>query len=98
MVDLKLVPKPEGFELRDKRSDKSGQGCDWEVQDALYNVSQEIAKADVNCDAVLIIYRKQFENGSRLTCTRFSGKTDAAADLLLNGMAKMLGWRPRDYD
>lgn len=98
MVDLKLVPKPEGFELRNKRSDKSGSGKDWEPQDALYDVSQEIAKADVDCDAVLVLYRKRFENGSRLTCTRFSGQNDAAADLLLNGMAKIMGWRPKDYD
>lgn len=98
MSDLKLVPKPEGFELRDKRSDKSGMGCDWAPQDALYAVSQEMLKPDVNCDAVLIIYRQKFPNGSKLTCTKFSGESDAAADLLLNGMAKMMGWRPRSFD
>lgn len=97
-VKLRLVPQPEGFELRDKRSNKSGMGCDWTVQDALFDASQEIAKPDVDCDAVLVIYRKRLPNGSTLTCTRFSGKTDAIGNLLLNGMAKMMGWRPRDTD
>lgn len=97
-MTLKLVPKPEGFELRDRRSDKTGMGCDWGPQDALFDVSQEIAKPDVDCDALLVIYRKRFPNGSTLTCTRFSGQSDAAANLLLNGIAKMMGWRPRDQD
>lgn len=96
--DLKLVPKPEGFELRDKRSDKSGMGCDWEVQDALYATSQEVAKPDSNVDAVLIIYRKRFAHGGTLTCTRFAGPADSCASMLLNGMAKLMGWRPKDYD
>lgn len=95
---MKLVPKPEGFEWRDRRSDKSGMGKDWEPQDALYDVSQEIAKPDIDCDAVLVIYRKRFENGSILTCTRFSGPNDSAASLLLNGMAKIMGWRPKHED
>lgn len=98
MTELRLVPKPEGFELRDKRSDKTGMGKDWQPQDALYDVSQEIAKPDADCDAVLVIYRKRFENGSVLTCTRFSGPQDSVGALLLNGMAKVMGWRPKDYD
>lgn len=98
MTELKLVPKPEGFELRDRRSDKSGMGKDWEPQDALFDASQEIAKPDVDCDAVLVIYRKRLENGSYLTGTRFSGPPDSVSMLLLNGMAKVMGWRPKDYD
>lgn len=97
-VDLKLVSKPEGFEWRDRRSDKTGMGCDWTPQDALFDSSQEIAKPDVDCDAVLIIYRKRLSNGSTLTCTKFSGPTDAVTSLLLNGMAKIMGWRPKDFD
>jgi hypothetical protein len=98
MTELRLVPKPEGFELRNKRSDKTGRGCDWEPQDALYDVSQEIAKPDVDCDAVLVIFRKRLDNGSVLTCTRFSGQPDAQAYLLLAATGKAMGWRPKDYD
>lgn len=98
MADLKLVPKPEGFELRDRRSDKSGLGRDWEPQDALYDVYMEISKPDVDCDAVLVIYRKRMESGDTLTCTRFSGQRSDVAELLLNGMAKIMGWRPKHED
>lgn len=97
-VSLRLVSKPEGFELRDKRSDKSRSCSDWKVQDALYDASQEISKADVECDAVVVIFRKRLPNSNTLTCTRVAGPQDAAAELLLHGMAKIMGWRPKDQD
>lgn len=96
--DLKLVPKPEGFELRDKRSDKSCRADQWTIQDALYDVSREVAKPDSNCDAVLIIFRKRSSEGAPITCFRYSGKEGQAASLLLNGMAKLMDWRPGDTD
>lgn len=98
MTTLKLVPKPEGFELRDRRSNKTGMGCDWEPQDALYDVSKEIAKPDVDCDAVMVIFRKRLPSGGTLTCVRFSGASCDGPDLLLNGMAKFMGWRPKHED
>lgn len=98
MTELKLVPKPEGFELRDKRSDKSNLGKDWGVQDALYDVSREVAKHDSNCDAVLIIFRKRSASGAPITCFRFAGDDGHAASLLLNGMARIMDWRPGNTD
>lgn len=95
-VTLRLVPQPEGFELRDKRSTKSKSCSDWEVQDALYSASQEIAKPDVECDSVVVIFRKRFPNGATLVCTRIAGPQDAPAELLLGGMAKIMGWIKRD--
>jgi hypothetical protein len=36
---LKQLPKPEGFELREKRAEKSDDGSKWLPEDALYDAS-----------------------------------------------------------
>lgn len=92
MTDLKLVPKPSGFELRDKRSDKTNSSADWGVQDALYSVSQEIAKSEAEYDTIIIMYRKSTPEGY-VTRKRVAGKSEAVGDLLLNGIAKVMGWQ-----
>lgn len=39
---LRLVPKPEGFELRDKRSEKDKNPARWTPADAIYDASQRM--------------------------------------------------------
>lgn len=42
---MHLVPKPEGFDIRDKRAEKSGKADEWTPQDAVYEASQRIENA-----------------------------------------------------
>lgn len=88
---MKLIPKPEGFELRDKRSDKSGSGADWQVGDALYDAQQEISKTE--CTAVMILWTKLEADGSTSTGYRYAGKPGSGERLLLNGLGKFMGWQ-----
>lgn len=53
---LKIVPEPQGFKLRDKRSDKSGSAQDWLPEDALHDASREIAKNGVDGPLVVMWY------------------------------------------
>lgn len=38
-----MIEKPEGFELRDKRSDKTDDSHHWTGRDALYSAAQQMA-------------------------------------------------------
>lgn len=89
-VKLKLVQKPEGFELRDKRSDKSGQGADWLPVDALYSVQQRLA--DKNCSALMVVWREVNPDGTTSTCTRYAGDRTTKLDLLITALGKTMGW------
>lgn len=88
---MKLIDKPEGFELRDRRSDKSNLGSEWTVQDALYDASQEMAKQDTT-DAI-VVWRERVAEGKYLTHFRFAGQSDCNGPaLLLGGLGKIMGW------
>jgi hypothetical protein len=89
---MKLIPKPEGFELRDKRSDKSCSGADWQVGDALYDAQQEINKAD--CNAVMVLWTQVEADGSTSTRYRYAGMPGSGERLFLNGLGKFMGWKP----
>lgn len=54
MPDLRILPRPEGFELRDKRSSKHCNAADWTPQDALYDASQVMGD---DAQAALILWR-----------------------------------------
>lgn len=88
---MKLIPKPEGFELRDRRSDKSGKAADWQVGDALYDAQQEINKAD--CPAVMILWTKVEADGTTSTNYRYAGSPGNGERLFLNGLGKFMGWK-----
>jgi hypothetical protein len=77
-VTLKLIPKPEGFELRDKRSDKAADASLWEVGDALFNANETIAK--MKADSVLICWRETHPPGQ-------------ITHLLMGTLGKLMGWR-----
>lgn len=41
---MKLVPKPDGFDLREKRADKHADGSKWLPEDALFDASESLKK------------------------------------------------------
>lgn len=47
---MKIVPRPEGYDLRSKRSDRNGDGALWKPTDALYDAYEQIKdREDVEC-------------------------------------------------
>ena len=89
--DLKLVPKPEGFELRDKRSDKSGRGCDWLPADAVYDASHMMSLGD--CTAVVIVWMEKRPDGSQRVYRRYAGPPGDKLLLLIEALGKEMGWK-----
>lgn len=87
---MKLIPKPEGFDLRDRRSAKSCSGSDWQPADALYSAQQRILSA--KADTVMIIWREIDEQGEPCTCFSFSGQPVDGPALFLNAIGKFMGW------
>ncbi len=49
---MKLVSRPEGFDLRERRAKKQGDAKQWTPADALYDASERSAKMDVTQLAV----------------------------------------------
>lgn len=69
-----VIEKPLGFELRDKRSDKTRKSDDWTAQDALFDASQAIKGGEV--EDVVILWR---EKGSNDVLFRQAGNPDINA-------------------
>jgi hypothetical protein len=57
-MSLKIVPQPEGFELRDARSDKNRCAADWLPADALYDASVEIAEKGAFGTVAVVWYER----------------------------------------
>lgn len=87
---MKLIPRPEGFELRDKRSDKTGAGKDWEAADALYSAHQQMAER--GCSSVVLIWTEPDPKGGANTVVRFAGETGAKVRLLIQAIGMEMGW------
>ncbi len=73
---MKLVPKPQGFEFRDKRSTKSGNGSDWTPADALYDASQRTEGKEVT---QMVVYWWEMDEKGR-EVLRFSQSTTSRAE------------------
>jgi hypothetical protein len=93
---MKLISKPEGFDLRDKRSDKSNKGADWTVQDALFDASKTIAEAKAHCSGALVLWREVDAQGNGSTHYRYAGDFEMNAPaLIVSGMGSVMGWDRR---
>lgn len=73
---MELVPKPEGFEFREARADKSGQSRDWKPVDAMYEAYQRVSKEDVT-QLVCYWWEKDKEGNEILN---FSQSTESLAE------------------
>lgn len=87
---MKLVAKPEGFELRNKRSDKERDAALWNPQDALYDASQEIAKQEV--DACIVIWRERHADDSMEVHYRIAGPEGSALILIMKALGRLMNW------
>lgn len=62
MSYLRAVPKPEGFELREKRAAAADDGSKWLPADALYDAS-EAMKESPPSTACIIAWYTRLPNG-----------------------------------
>lgn len=88
---MHLVPKPEGFELRDKRSDKSGRGADWTAADCLYDSQQEMNTAPP--EAVLVLWYTKSQDGALIYRSRYAGADfTLKLRLAIDAVGYIMGW------
>lgn len=58
-----MVPKPEGFDLRNSRANKAHDGSKWLPEDALYDAYDAMAKASVTT-AMIVAWWEKAEDGT----------------------------------
>jgi hypothetical protein len=74
---VRLVPKPEGYEWRDKRSNKSNCPADWTPADALYDASQRIEGKQVTD---LVVYWWEHDPQTGKTHLKLANATSSRAE------------------
>lgn len=89
MTELKLIPKPEGYELRDKRSDKANDGALWTPRDALFDASQRMGE---KTESMLCIWCEKNADGSLRYKQAYAGTAGARLDLLVTLLGISQGW------
>lgn len=87
---LRLLPKPEGFDLRDKRSDKTGCAADWTPADALWDAQQHMN--DVEVAGVVVVWFGKTQDGALVPHMRFAGEKNLKLRLLTTGLGLEMGW------
>lgn len=60
---MKIVPKPEGFELREARADKLNDGRKWEPMDAVFDAYRQLENEPASA-ALLIAWYVRNPNGT----------------------------------
>lgn len=82
---MHLVPKPEGYDLRDKRSDKENDATKWGVRDALYSASECMTD---KCDAVTVVWREEGR-----VYRRNAGPRGSTIELTVEALGVEMGWK-----
>lgn len=88
---MKLIPKPDGFDLRDRRSTKSASCEQWEPRDALYDASTAMNGKEVDC--AIVIWRERQKDGNATICSRRCGNADAVARVVMEEVGRYMGWK-----
>lgn len=81
---IKEIPKPAGFDLRNRRSDKTHKAADWLPADALFDANEAIKKHE--CKELLIIWWEEKPNQKRSLHWRNATSSAAEASHLLVNM------------
>lgn len=79
-MDRRLVDKPEGFDLREKRAGKAKDGSLWTPEDALFDAAEQIKGKAVK---QLLVCWVVEEEGGKLTFSYSQSTTSLAERLLL---------------
>ena len=74
---VRIVPKPEGFELRDRRSDKTNDATAWLPEDALYDAQQAMDGKMKPTTAMIVAWFYRDDEGiERLTFRLYNRSTN----------------------
>lgn len=91
---LRIIPKPEGFELRSRRVRTKEDGSLWTADDVLFDVSQEIKGKPIS--EMIVIWREDCEDDDSSYYTKSRRATQSrsdAAEMLINMLGQIMGWR-----
>ncbi len=61
-MTLRALPKPDGFELREKRAEKADDGRKWLPEDALFDASRAMQDAPPT-QAMIVVWYSRNEDG-----------------------------------
>lgn len=92
MTDLKLIPKPEGYEFRDKLSEKANDAALWQPTDALFDASA--AMKDRPIHSAIVVWSENLPDGARKIHFRHSGPEGTATTLIVHALGRLMGWAP----
>ena len=84
---MKIVEKPEGFELRDLRSTKTGKAYDWLAHDALFSASRDMPKEAKTC---IVVWQEETPDGIE-THHRLAGRGNDVLAALVQVLHARLG-------
>ncbi len=74
---MRIVPKPEGFELRDRRSEKTNDATAWLPEDALYDAQQAMDGKMKPTTAMIVAWFYRDDEGiERLTFRLYNRSTN----------------------
>jgi hypothetical protein len=76
-----VISKPEGYELRDRRSDRSCSAADWLPADALYSAWQKLQTTEPGAAPACLFVAWKDESGEALW--RAAGTVEQIDSLLL---------------
>lgn len=62
MAELRAVPKPDGFDMRNARAEKLSDGSKWLPEDALYDAYEAMSKVSVT-RAMIVAWWEKTEDG-----------------------------------
>lgn len=82
---MKIVEKPEGFELRDLRSARKHDAAEWIAHDAVYDASTVIPK---NAKVAAVLWRDPDTGWAK---ARYAGTADEIVALLSRSLHARLG-------
>lgn len=88
---LEIVPKPEGFDLRERRMLKNEDGSLWTVQDALHAACRDMEGKNVT--GVIIAWREDFDDSSFIVKWRHSAPLGGLPGMMINLLGRIMGWR-----
>ncbi len=84
-----MIQEPEGFELRDRRSDKSRSAADWTPADALFAAYQKMAAVPPGEEPTCLFVA--WKDAAGVSRWRASGTIEQLDSLLLRAMMDRRG-------
>ncbi len=87
---MKLVQKPEGYELRTRRAEKKESCEEWEPRDALYESQQMMEGKEVR--ACVVIWQEVEPDGTKKTKGRRAGPAEVTSFITMKQAGYYMGW------